>query len=162
MLRQALTVAAILFTSGCGTTEPYPLESSLEDFKAANGEAANSGYRQLSAGGERSIPLLLGSADLKAEFSGWAYQDTRSSLTLEGGRPAQGVVALYLIEVIRTRREYPHALPMLLGTDGTIPGDAQDRAAAAYRAWWSRLGSPTREQVRAAPDPLEGTGLRWR
>lgn len=161
MLRQALAVSLTLLCAGCVTEERYPLESSMVDFKSPHAHAANDGYRELAAAGARSIPFLLDAADLQKAFAGNAYKDSTSSL-LAVPPPSQGIVALYVIEVIRLEKDHPHMLPELLAEDGSEVPDAQRQAASAYHAWWKGLNAPTRESIRAAKDPLEGTGLRWR
>ncbi|MCO5170951.1 MAG: hypothetical protein M9894_31870 [Planctomycetes bacterium] len=135
----------------------------MADLYGPDPRLADAAYMDLFHRGTSSIPFLLEEgADRMAAYQGSAFMDPRSSL-IAAPPPTQGVVSLYLVEAIRLGRERPHTLPVLLAAStGDAPPDAQARAAAAYRVWWQGVRPPTRDALRAAPDPLAGTGLRWR
>lgn len=161
MLRQALILAlAACVVGGCTTEERYPLESSLRDFNGSDPHSADSAYMELFRGGAASIPLLLEGAERQEPFAGTAYRSPSASV-LPVVPPTQGVVALYLVEAIRSGHERPHGAPVVLDASGAVAADGQKRAAEAYRAWWRSLPARDLPTVRSAPEPFSGSGLRW-
>jgi len=162
------TLAPILlciFTASCRTVQTRELstEESLADFNSDKASDADAAYHELYAAGVDAIPLLLQNAERTAPFSGNAYQNPLSSiLPLEA--PSQGLISLYLVEAIRAGFQYPHQTAALTPAMGTsvLPPDPTRRALEAYRAWWRKLNAKSIDDVRRAPDPLEGTGLAWR
>ena len=135
------------------------MEESLQDFNREDRILADAGYRELFHHGADAIPLLLDNVGRTTIFRGRLYQDSKYSFVRHD--PSQGLVALYLVEAIRLNRMAPHRTPLLLDASGDSPPDAFARAVTAYRQWWQSLSDRSTAGVRAAPDPLAGTGLRW-
>ncbi len=120
--------------------------------------------------GEKDIKLLMGHihdkepADIIPRAFGGSYIQTRAT---------KGMVALWLIEGIRTRRDKGfnfHSLNVLCFKKGdTDRGndwqeksiENQDAVAKAYLKWWRRY-SESGAMTDFDTDPLKGTGLKWR
>lgn len=101
------------------------------------------------------VPALLELADSKKPL----YHNPVNMLSSRWAtKTTEGIVALWLIEGIRTGRlPYPTLNPELSNhnADPATAGevDIQKQATSAYRRWWNRK--------RLNEDPLEGTGLAW-
>lgn len=78
----------------------------------------------------------------------------------------EGMMALWLVEGIRTGKRFPSLNPMALPTGGA-KGDLEKASAVsrphvlkAYRDWWDKAAGLPREKA-AEINPLKDAGLRW-
>jgi hypothetical protein len=84
------------------------------------------------------------------------------------GEACEGVVALWLLEQIRTENEFYHSLnPLCLSKDGEREGDFaarsftnQPRLVEAYQAWWAKASEVDEEDAKAI-EPLADSDLYW-
>jgi hypothetical protein len=76
--------------------------------------------------------------------------------------PTEGLVALWLIDCVRTGGNLPSLMPLLVDDKGKSdrPGSTQECAYDAYRRWWKSVRKMPVEDARKV-EPFGGTGLRW-
>lgn len=101
----------------------------------------------------------------------WAPKSTGSSYI--HNKATIGMVALWLIEGIRTKREKPFCFHsgnvLCLKEGGPYPNswdeksleENQDSVAKAYEEWWGKYMT-TKDKEDFNINPLRGTGLAWR
>ncbi|MDR3692611.1 MAG: DUF4943 family protein [Fimbriimonas sp.] len=114
----------------------------------------------------------LGWGDVPALLRLTTSTTTLSSFPTNGlssmyvGRTTEGLIALWLIEGIRTNKLPCASLNPLLppfnqGQDyEQVSESRQAKAAEAYDSWWKRVKSLRASQA-AKVNPLKGTGFSW-
>lgn len=157
-----VTLAGIAL-AGCKQAQPAgpDINALLADLKSPDPAKADAAYSGLFSLGEAAIAPLLGQVNDPTLFAGEAHQDPRYSYI--NVFPTAGQLSIYLVEAIRLRHPRPHETPLLVDEKtNEVDEDAFPRATDAYLKWWDALPAKNLEAIYKAPDPLAGTGLRWK
>ncbi len=115
---------------------------------------------RLSSG---DIPFLLDRADSKRALKCFPTNSISSFLQ---SQCSEGMVALWLVEGVRTKSYLPSLNALCLKINGNQSADLDhesethhSRVAAAYCAWWRNGQADPHAAFKI--NPLKGTGLYW-
>ena len=132
----------------------------VADLSGDDREMANNAYEALVELGVDAIPSLLEVAQVQDAYVGNVPYDPRSSF-LRNDDPPLGLVAMYIVDGILYGTLTPHLSPELYSVESTDQETLLSDAAFLYRQWWTEHQGLTVEELRALPEPLDGSSLEW-
>ena len=155
---------------GCGLPKEMDRDSNIKNTieLLSKKTQCDDAYTRIINIGFPVIPYLIENSSNTTVFEGSKIYNPASSLLV--GKPAVGLVSLYLIDCIVMDKETPYLAPLLVTNEssqkdrgeGAPVNCHQDivQAAKHYVKWWNRVKDIDSTQVPKV-SPLVGTEFRW-